>query len=307
MSEAFQALTTDYRLSLPYVARVICIDGRRESTGEPVATVAGRLGGLPVSAVATVVGDAEVMHRLALGVEVRRRGRGAGSPTAARGSGARCRCRVGSRVRGSARGRVVTSSRVAAAASSCGTTAGCRRAPARSCCASTTRPVGTCRAGSRWTCGTSPRWSPASRRPRVSSPRPPAAYVPVRSRLFRPWLLPGAAYALPRGTTGIRGRLVLGPGTPVRWARVIAVGRRRHRPRDCARRRPRGVRARPHRHGGRGARRRPSVDVELAVSGPDPAPAPDPDDPLADLAGGADRPVGEPARARGPRQPAAAR
>jgi hypothetical protein len=42
MSEAFQALTTDYRLSLPYVARVICIDGRRESTGEPVATVAGR-------------------------------------------------------------------------------------------------------------------------------------------------------------------------------------------------------------------------------------------------------------------------
>jgi Pvc16 N-terminal domain len=42
MSEAFQALTTDYRLSLPYVARVICIDGRRESQGEPVATVAGR-------------------------------------------------------------------------------------------------------------------------------------------------------------------------------------------------------------------------------------------------------------------------
>jgi len=42
MSEAFQALTTDYRLSLPYVARVICIDARPESPGEAVATVAGR-------------------------------------------------------------------------------------------------------------------------------------------------------------------------------------------------------------------------------------------------------------------------
>lgn len=42
MSEAFQALSTDYRLSLPYVARVICIDGRLESDGERVATVAAR-------------------------------------------------------------------------------------------------------------------------------------------------------------------------------------------------------------------------------------------------------------------------
>ena len=40
MSEAFQALTTDYRLSLPYLARVIRLDGARESGGEPVATVA---------------------------------------------------------------------------------------------------------------------------------------------------------------------------------------------------------------------------------------------------------------------------
>jgi hypothetical protein len=45
MSEAFQALTTDYRLSLPYLARVIRLDGRRESDGEPVATVA--LAGVP--------------------------------------------------------------------------------------------------------------------------------------------------------------------------------------------------------------------------------------------------------------------
>jgi hypothetical protein len=43
MSEAFQALSTDYRLSLPYIARVICIDGRPEATREPVATVADRL------------------------------------------------------------------------------------------------------------------------------------------------------------------------------------------------------------------------------------------------------------------------
>ena len=42
MSEAFQALTTKYRLSLPYVARVICIDGQPESTPERVTTVALR-------------------------------------------------------------------------------------------------------------------------------------------------------------------------------------------------------------------------------------------------------------------------
>jgi hypothetical protein len=41
MSEAFQALTADYRLCLPYVARVVILDGGREPRGEPVATVAG--------------------------------------------------------------------------------------------------------------------------------------------------------------------------------------------------------------------------------------------------------------------------
>lgn len=40
MSEAFQALTTQYRLSFPYVARVVCIDGRSGSTVERVAAVA---------------------------------------------------------------------------------------------------------------------------------------------------------------------------------------------------------------------------------------------------------------------------
>jgi hypothetical protein len=42
MSEAFQALTTDYRLSLLYIARVICIEGRREPVSELVTTVAAR-------------------------------------------------------------------------------------------------------------------------------------------------------------------------------------------------------------------------------------------------------------------------
>ena len=42
MSEAFQALTTDYRLSLPYIARVICIEGRRDPVAEPVSTLASR-------------------------------------------------------------------------------------------------------------------------------------------------------------------------------------------------------------------------------------------------------------------------
>jgi hypothetical protein len=45
MSEAFQALSTDYQLSLPYLARVIRIDGRRSPVSEPVATVADRLQG----------------------------------------------------------------------------------------------------------------------------------------------------------------------------------------------------------------------------------------------------------------------
>lgn len=39
MSEAFQALTTDYRCWLSYVARVIVIDGLDEQVDPPVATV----------------------------------------------------------------------------------------------------------------------------------------------------------------------------------------------------------------------------------------------------------------------------
>jgi hypothetical protein len=50
MSEAFQALTTDYRLCLPYVARVIVIDAEAQPTAERVTTVGNRvdvLGALP--------------------------------------------------------------------------------------------------------------------------------------------------------------------------------------------------------------------------------------------------------------------
>jgi hypothetical protein len=47
MSEAFQALTTDYRLCLPYLARVIRIDGAPSPTGPRVTTVASGLSGDP--------------------------------------------------------------------------------------------------------------------------------------------------------------------------------------------------------------------------------------------------------------------
>jgi Pvc16 N-terminal domain len=45
MSEAFQALTTDYRLCLPYVARVIRIDGTPAPRGPRVTTVAVHVSG----------------------------------------------------------------------------------------------------------------------------------------------------------------------------------------------------------------------------------------------------------------------
>jgi hypothetical protein len=42
MSEAFQALTTEFRLTLPYIARVICLDGPQVAGGEQVSLVAER-------------------------------------------------------------------------------------------------------------------------------------------------------------------------------------------------------------------------------------------------------------------------
>jgi hypothetical protein len=48
---------------------------------------------------------------------------------------------------------------------------------------------------------------------------PTGPFVPAQSRLLRPWLLPGAAYRAPRGTTGMRCRFLV-QNVPVRWARV---------------------------------------------------------------------------------------
>ncbi|MFK0044404.1 hypothetical protein ACIQU4_09910 [Streptomyces sp. NPDC090741] len=57
--------------------------------------------------------------------------------------------------------------------------------------------------------------------------RPPTApHVPATARLLIPWLLPGPAYPVPRGTTGLRLRVVRpdAAATPVRWPRVDAFG-----------------------------------------------------------------------------------
>jgi len=43
MSEAFQALTAEFRLCLPYVARVVLIEGRPAAEGERVATVSAEM------------------------------------------------------------------------------------------------------------------------------------------------------------------------------------------------------------------------------------------------------------------------
>jgi hypothetical protein len=47
-------------------------------------------------------------------------------------------------------------------------------------------------------------------------------FVPAASRLLRPWLLPGSAYPLVRGATALRGR-VEANGAVVRWPRIVAT------------------------------------------------------------------------------------
>ncbi|MFI5668231.1 hypothetical protein [Streptomyces sp. NPDC051704] len=57
--------------------------------------------------------------------------------------------------------------------------------------------------------------------------RPPTApHVRADARLLVPWLLPGPAYPVPQGTTGLRLRVVRpdADATPVRWPRVDAFG-----------------------------------------------------------------------------------
>jgi hypothetical protein len=53
----------------------------------------------------------------------------------------------------------------------------------------------------------------------------PGAFIPAAARRIAPRIFPGAAYPLPRGTTGVRFGLEEA-GRPVPWARVSAFGRR---------------------------------------------------------------------------------
>ncbi|MGK4583991.1 hypothetical protein [Kitasatospora sp. HPMI-4] len=123
--------------------------------------------------------------------------------------------------------------------------------------------------------------------------RPTGRSVPVAARLLRPWLLPGVAYPVARGVTGLRLRVTFA-GVPVRWPRVEAFG-------------PGGLRvgwAHGDQHGqvlllvdGTGALPPPApsrFEVALRAHIPDPAAAPppeslerldalDPFDPLGDL------------------------
>lgn len=122
----------------------------------------------------------------------------------------------------------------------------------------------------------------------AADPTPTAAptgpYVPMASRLLRPYLFPGPAYPLPRGTTAIQGSVVFN-GKPVRWPRVFA------KLDDI----PVGL-AHGDENGefvvviiGTGATPPPppdALDLELDIYArrPDTAPQPDPADRLADLA-----------------------
>ncbi len=67
-----------------------------------------------------------------------------------------------------------------------------------------------------------PLWTAAEVSVADASP-PSGPYIPVRSRLLRPWLSPGSAYQLPGGTTAVRGRITRA-GQAVRWARIAARG-----------------------------------------------------------------------------------
>lgn len=48
-------------------------------------------------------------------------------------------------------------------------------------------------------------------------------YVPVGSRVLRTWLLPGVAYGAPSGSTAVRGTVRRADGSRVRWCRLRAV------------------------------------------------------------------------------------
>jgi hypothetical protein len=68
---------------------------------------------------------------------------------------------------------------------------------------------------------TIPLWTLAAVEAADADP-PAGPFVRPRARLLRPWLLPGSAYPLPRGVTALRGRVVR-RHVPVRWPRVVAI------------------------------------------------------------------------------------
>jgi hypothetical protein len=116
-----------------------------------------------------------------------------------------------------------------------------------------------------------------------ANPGRPGGPIPAESRLLRPWLLPGPAFAVVKGATGLRLR-VTRESVPVRWARVEAFGAGGHRI---------GW-AHGDEHGealllisGTGAVPPPAparFDVALRFHVPARRAEPDPADPLADLA-----------------------
>jgi hypothetical protein len=118
---------------------------------------------------------------------------------------------------------------------------------------------------------------------RADNTPPTGQYVLVASRLLRPFLFPGATYTVPRGTTAIRGRIVSIAGRVVRWPRVFAEGPG-NIPVGAAHGDERGEFLLIVTNLGTTPPPVPSaVDVDLDIFARAPAPAFDPKDRLADL------------------------
>ena len=107
--------------------------------------------------------------------------------------------------------------------------------------------------------------------------------VPGRSRLLRPWLLPGSGATLSRGLTTLRGVVHDDQGMPVRWARLTAFGPGQV-PVGWAHADDRGEFVLVVEDTGTLPPPAPSaLRVRLVVRAARPATAVDPDDPYADL------------------------
>lgn len=118
---------------------------------------------------------------------------------------------------------------------------------------------------------------------RADNTPPTGQYVLMASRLLRPFLFPGATYTVPRGTTAIRGRVVSSSGRVVRWPRIFAEGPG-NVPVGAAHGDERGEFLLVVTNLGTTPPPVPSaVDVDLDIFARAPAPAVDPEDRLADL------------------------